>query len=314
MRLNFFIIIFALLSFLNAPAQLDNDTLIQRFANDMKKLVELNSHTPYGINFSLKEAVDIQTNATTEQIIEITTPYLNSNVLNAKNISFRLLADVLLKKEKDQSRREQIIEIICRNYLDNREDIQMVDNVLLMQKEKDFNNNAKKYISSLKDSLSRSRLPNDVCAKLLGIAQIKESIPFLWKIANRNITTIERYDVDILASLARLNEKEAGSILCDYYTSKIDRNDKYYRYIVISKNMAFAIDSSILMLLIKELKILGPNAGFREYDTGFNASQYLGFSIASMLKNYPYSKDDYNLKPQLLDWSNQTANYELAEK
>jgi hypothetical protein len=315
MTKNFILVVPLLFLFHGIFAQSESDTLVQRFRNDIKILIDTNSHIQYYVDWRFQEANDLEQNANAEQMIKVTRPYLNSAVLNAKDICFHLLANTLSKKVKDQKQKEQIVELFCQNYLNTSSDIDMVDNVLLMQKGKDFNINAKNYISSLKDSLSRSRLPNDICAKLLALAQIKESVPFLWKIVNKSISTIQRQDVDILASLARMDEKEAGIMLCNYYKSKIDRNDKYYRYVVISKNMAFSMDSTVLMLLVTELKALGPNASFWEYDSGFNASQYLGARIASMLKNYPFAKEDYNLQArQLLDWLNQTKNYELAEK
>src|SRR5215203_6299688 len=177
------VIAFFLTGILSATAQQGDTISTHGFAADLAQLVKLNNSTPNLINLSDSEAINLYANATVEQIIEITKPYLTSFELNAKNVCLSLLGDALFKKAKTQRQKQQLVEVLCMNYLDSDQDIQVVDNILLQQSQKDFTPAAKEYVSRLLSPEAKSL--DDVCAKLLAVAQIKESIPALWKFVNK---------------------------------------------------------------------------------------------------------------------------------
>jgi hypothetical protein len=305
------VIAFILTGFLSATAQQGDTILTLSFAADLAKLVKLNSSTVHSIDVSGKEAINLEANATVEQIIEITKPYLTSSELNAKYICRHLLGDALFRKVKNERQKQQLVEVLCKNYLDSDHDIQVVANTLLQQSEKDFTPAAKEYISSLLDPKPKSLY--DVCAKLLAIAQIKESIPALWKILNKQIETMTLSDVNVLASLARMGEKKASLLLCNYYNYHKNRTD--YRYIFASKSLAFSLDSSVLYCLIDDFRTLDLSTSFQDVDASFSPGGYLAIYISAMIKNYPYPKEDYKVdKKQLLAWLNETAQIELEQK
>ena len=304
------VIAFFLTGILSATAQQGDTISTHGFAADLAKLVKLNNSTPNLINLSGSEAINLYANATVEQIIEITKPYLTSFELNAKNVCLSLLGDALFKKAKTERQKQQLVEVLCMNYLDSDQDIQVVDNILLQQSQKDFTPAAKEYVSRLLSPEAKSL--DDVCAKLLAVAQIKESIPALWKFVNKPIETMSLSDVEVLASLARMGEKKAGLLLCNYYNYHKNRTD--YRYISASKNMVFSLDSAVLHCLIDDFRTMDISTIFRDGDTGFYPSGYLAEQITSMLNNYPYPKQYKSDPKQLQTWLNETTRLELEQK
>jgi hypothetical protein len=185
-----------------------------------------------------------------------------------------------------------------------------------MLSEKDFNSNAKKYIGALIDSLPKFSYGN--CAQLMAIAQIKKNIPALWKIGKKDIEKMHRADIDVLASLARMGEKEAAVLLCNYYSSAWNKRErqgvstKYY--VSFANQLAFSLDRTVLDCLIADLRSF--DISFKEHGSDYFwwPGQHLGIQIVSMLKNYPYPKE-YQLDPnKLLEWLNSTDQYELKEK
>jgi len=305
-----FLIASLITGFLTANCQESKTIATEVFSDDMKKLVALNSSLPDVVNLAHKEAVNIMTNATARQMIEITGPYLNSAILNAKTLCLDLLNEALFKKAVTQIEKQEIVEVLCKNWLNDDRDIQLVDNSLLRLSEKDFNPAAKKYLTAL---ILHPKFSYALSGQLLAMAQIKASIPTLWKIVNRDIATMTHSDVDILAALARMDEKEAGKILCNYYNSTKNRTD--YRYIFISRNLAFSLDSTVVDCMIKDFKTLDIEKSFRDGDSGFYPAGYLGANIAAMLRNYPFTKQEFYVDTkQLLNWLNQTSKFELELK
>ena len=296
--------------YLNINSQETDTNSTQRFSEDLKKLVALNSSLPNVVDLRHKEAVNIMTNATARQIVKITAPYINSTILNAKNLCLSLLNDALFKKAKIQLQKQEIVEMLCKNYLSNDHDIQVVSGSLFRLTEKDFNPAAKKYIAELLDPEPRSF--HSIVGKLLAVAQVRESIPWLWKVVNKDIKMMTHHDVDILASLARMNEKQAARLLCGYYNNTKNRTD--YRYIFISGNLAFSLDSTVLNCMVNDFKTLDLEKVFRDGDTGFYPAGHLGTGIAMMLKNYPYQRDFYVDTKLLLNWLNQQKQVDLVEK
>ena len=303
------------IAFIKAPCQLSTTESTQSFAEDLKKLIVINSSTEGVHNFAGPEAVNLS-NATASQVVEITSPYHQSEILNAKGVCFYYLSHAVLKKETSHEQKMQLVEIICRYYLSTDREVQVNDNVLLMLREKDFNANAKKYIGALIDSLPKFSYGN--CAQLMAVAQVKKNIPALWKIANKNIETMQRGDIDVLASLARMGEKEAAVLLCNYYSSAWNKRErqgvsaKYY--VTFANQLAFSLDRIVFDCLVADFK----NFDFSFKENGGDyfwwPAQHLGKQIAEMLTNYPYPKD-YNLDPyKLLEWLKSTNKYELKEK
>lgn len=307
------LIAFLLTGFLTVNCQETQETqttATKVFSDDMKKLVALNSSLSDVVNLAHKEAVNIMTNATARQMIEITGPYLNATILNAKSLCLALLHTALFKKATTQMEKQEIVEILCKNWLSDDRDIQSVDNSLLQLSEKDFNLTAKKYLTAL---ILHPKFSYALSGKLLAVAQIKASIPTLWKVVNRDIATMTHRDVDILASLARMNEKEAGKILCEYYNSTKNRTD--YRYIFISTNLAFSLDSSVLDCMIKDFKTIDIEKSFHDGDYGYYPAGHLGANILAMVKNYPFPKQEFYVDTkQLWNWLNQTTKFELEQK
>lgn len=305
------VIVLAAFDFINGYGQVKIAVRTEVLATDLKKLIELNSHTPNLINLSGKESINISDNASVMQVIEITDPYMNDETLNAKSVCIHFLSEVLIKKAETQKQREQVVEILCRNYLNEKQLYNV--GILLMLKEKDFNSTAKKYIAALIDS--PRVFYNATCYKLLGLAQIKKSIPVLWKLISEcsEENGTEYNKLDIWASLARMNEKKAVIILCKYYDSV--KNVKGYAGVFIAKHLAFSMNDLTLDCLVKNYKKMDLKYVYRDGDSGYTPSQVLGGAITAMLKDYPYKKEEYNIDTQLLlDWLNQTKHYELAEK
>lgn len=289
--------------------QQTDKSLKNDFNEEMKKLVELNSHTENLINLSGKEAINIYENANVNQVIQITAPYINSKTTNSRKLSLFLLFHIF-PKAKTLTERQQIVEIICQNYLSGN-DIQILDNFLAFLSEKDFNNSAKKEVEKL--IYSNFKLDAALKAKWLSYAQIKEASPILWQTVKKNPQFFEQSDLTILASLARLGEKKAGVQICNYYKSTINRTD--YRYVFTAKQIAFSLDKTVLQCLVDDYKTMDINWKYRDGDTGFIPSQILGGAITEMIKNYPYKKGEYNINAkQLLDWLNRNNHYELNEK
>jgi hypothetical protein len=304
------LIAFLITGFLTAKCQQTETETTKVFSDDMKKLVALNSSLPDVVDLRHKEAVNIMTNATARQMIEITEPYLQSTILNAKTICLDLLNTALFKKPVTQMEKQEIVELLCKNWLNDDRDIQLVDNSLLRLSEKDFNPAAKTDLTAL---ILHPRFSYALSGKLLAVAQIKASIPTLWKVVNRDIATMTHSDIDILASLARMNEKEAGKIICEYYNSTKNRTD--YRYIFISTNLVFSLDSTVLDCMIKDFKTMDIEKSFRDGDSGYYPAGHLGANIVAMLKNYPFPKQEFYVDTkQLLNWLNQASMFELEEK
>ena len=181
------------------------------FADDMKRLVELNTRENT-YDLSSKEAVNIYENANVSQIIEITVSYINSKVLNERELSLRLLQHAFSRKAKALSERQILLEIILENYLEDRKS-HLTDNFLPSLAEKDFNSSAKTIIKKLMYSKSISSYAYN--AKWLSYAQINESVPTLWGYVKKDSKHFDKEEVAILASSARLVGKEAGISLCD---------------------------------------------------------------------------------------------------
>jgi len=307
-------------AFVKTPCQVLITESTLAFAEDLKKLIVINSSIEGLYNFAGPEAINLS-NASPSQVIEITSPYHNSEIMNAKGVCFYYLSHALFKNEIAQQQKQQIVEIICRYYLTTDREVQVNDNVLLMLSEKDFNANAKKYIGALIDSLPKFSYGN--CAQLMAVAQVKKSIPALWKIANKNIETMERSHIDILTSLARMGEKEAAVLLCKYYSSAWNKRErpaaatKYY--VTFAKQLVFSLDTTVFDCLVEDFKNfdLSIKENSRDYygrDYFWWPGQSLGIQITDMLKSYPYPKD-YNLDPyKLLEWLKSTNKYELKEK
>jgi hypothetical protein len=290
--------------------QIDTNS-IQTFASDIKKLISINSSIPDLIDLSGKEAENLFKNATIKQIIQITKPYLNSNILNSKMVCFALYAEVFTKKAKMKSQKQELTEILCKNYLNSDHEIQVVHNILEQRSEKDFTLIAKKYIEGLLNPMLK--YPQYICAKIVAVAQIKEGIPHLWRYVNKNIETMTTSDIDILASLARLGENRAGLLLCKYYNYQKNRTD--YRYIFSSRNLAFSLDSNVLKCMIEDFKTLDLSVSFRESDSGFYPAGYLAENICAMLKNYPYTKSYNSNAKILLTWlTEEVTKLELEQK
>lgn len=284
----------------------NDDSLKTDFKKKMKKMVEMNSFTENLIDFSGKEAVNISENVTVTQMIEVTAHYLNSKILNSKKLSLFLLFHAFSNKAQTLEERQKIVEIVCRNYLNENETL-LLNNFISLLSEKDFNKIAKKQVAEL--IYSKSKYAEN--SKWLAFAQIAESIPFLWKSVKKNPKTLRKNDLTILAALARLGEKNAGVILCDYYRNHKNRTD--YQYVFNAKQIAFSLDNNVLDCLINDYKTMDIFWNFRDGDTCFIPSQVVGEAITGMIKNYPYQK--YNINPkQLLDWLNQNNYYELNEK
>jgi hypothetical protein len=91
-------ITFLSIGFLKANCQETTAISTQIFSDEFKKLVTLNSSIPNLIDLSGKEAINITTNASARQIMEITHPYLTSTITNAKSLCLSLLNIALLKK------------------------------------------------------------------------------------------------------------------------------------------------------------------------------------------------------------------------
>ena len=299
---------------IHCRAQTNDSTLA--FAKSLKKLITLNSLHDGSIDLSGREAINLEANATTAQLIEITAPYLKSKITNAKKLCIFLLTGALFKKAKSLEQRQQIVEIVCKYYLTNSTEIQIIDNVLLQATEKDFNANAKKYIAALMDSVPK--FSYGICAQLSAIAQVKESIPAIWKVVNRDITTMQGADIDVLASLARMGEKEAGVLLCNYYNSEWCKREKpgllIKSYVRFAKQMAFSLDRTVLDCLISDFRNFDMTIKDNGVDYFWWPASYLGTQIAGMLKNYPYQKEFQFDPHQLLGWLNATSRYELADK
>jgi len=307
---NFILIMILLLTaFSKMKSQVNSNISKNTFSKDFKKLVELNSHLEHVVDLRHKEAVNILDHATATQVVEIVTPYIQSGILNTKSLCWSMLADALFKKAKSGAEKQKIVEVLCKNYLSNNIDLQTVDNTLFRMKAKDFNANSKKYIAALIDSLPR--FDNRICAKLLAVAQIRESIPVLWKIA-KDIQTMEKGDLDILAALARMNEKEAGIILCNFYNSK--KNNKDFKHVFLAEHLAFSLDKNVIDCMIADFKTIDTAIKFSEYDSGYWPSSHLAGWIATMIGNYPYPNDEFMAKPkQLLEWLNKKENLYLLE-
>jgi len=297
--------------FFIVPAQVKITIPINVLEKDISKLVELNDHTPGLVDMSGREAVRLMDSATALQIIKITAPYMSSSVTNAKTVCENLLARALLMKTESQLQKETIVEILCKNYL-NENEFYKVHTILLTLTQKDFNEKAKQYVTSI---INNPGVCNDRAAyTVLGLAQIKKSIPFLWKQVGEGGNNIGmQTKLDIWASLARMGEKKAALLLCNYYDSV--RKEKGYWSIFAAKQMAFAMDRHVLGCLVSDYKKIDIKYSYRDGDTGFHPAQVLGGAITVMLKEYPYKKGEYNIDPQqLLDWLNQRKQYLLAEK
>ncbi|HET6227520.1 MAG TPA: hypothetical protein VFF27_14655 [Bacteroidia bacterium] len=323
MRAAFFFIVFlGSISILTSGQQSNtvtkNQISITQLTNDMKRLVELNIPIKNGLDLSGNEAENLN-HATVSQLIQVTTPYLNSAIPNSRNLCQRLLMHALLYQVKNEADKQKVVEILCAHFLD-KENFHFLNTTLLVLTEKDFNKTAKKHIARLIDDLPGSDY--GLSAQFLSVAQIKQSIPLLWKFVDTNFKTMQREDIDVLASLARMKEKRAGILLCEYYNSDfnkwgdfLNKTGDFSRHFFIAKNLAFSLDSTVLSCLIKEFRAIDINYSFRDGDYGFYPAQYLGACIASMIKNYPFDKEDYSLKPkQLLDWVNNTNDIQIKDR
>jgi hypothetical protein len=124
------------------------------------------------------------------------------------------------------------------------------------------------------------------------------------------------FPIDILASLARMNEKRASVLLCKFYDSTKNRTD--YRYVFIAESMAFSLDSVVMECLIDDFKSIDPAIKFSQGDSGYWPSWILGEQIIAALKFYVQKKFigiDYFEPHKLRDWLDNPANsHDLVEK
>lgn len=102
------------LSFLNTNCQTNIDSLNKVFASDMKKLIEINNNKGGVIDFSGQAAINLEYKANVNQIINVTTPYLDTNINNSKFLCYSLLSGALFKKAKTQKEKESLVEVLCR--------------------------------------------------------------------------------------------------------------------------------------------------------------------------------------------------------
>lgn len=307
-----FNLVMAALIATQATASSQDSIPVDSFARDLKKLIEINSEHQDIINLAGKEAIHITDHATASQIVAITAPYMRSKVQNAKHLCLILLNTALFNKLATPDQRAEITAIICKHYLQNDTDLQMAARNLLRLRARDFNNSARLSIATLIEN-GLPKFNYGFCAKLLGIAQVKESIPVLWKIVNRDIATMERGDLDILAALSRMDEKEAGVLLCKYYQNAVNRTD--YRHVFLAHSLAFSLDKNVLTCLIDNFKTIDPALTFHSGDSYFNPSRHLGIHIVSMLKSYPYADREFSVDPvRVAEWLSSSGNLELADK
>jgi len=301
--------------FYNARSQSTVDTSTTAFAAVLKKLIALNSTQENILNFGGQEAVSLLM-ATGTQIVEITAPYHHSEIKNAKAVCFHLLSQAIFEKQINQQQKLELVEILCRNYLATDHELQTNDNVLLQLGEKDFTANARKCIAALADSVPSFNY--GVCARLSAVAQIKENIPVFRRYVNRDIYTMQKVDLDVLASLARMDDTVAAELLCTYYNSEWNKRErsgvvtKYY--VGFAKQLAFSLNRTVLDCLVADFRNFDLAIKERGSDYFWWPAQYLGIQIVSMLKNYPYP-GDYQLDPyQLLQWLNENPVVVLNEK
>ena len=291
---------------------------ITQLTKDMKSLVEINIPRKNGLDLSGNEALNLNS-ATVSQLIQVTIPYLNSAIPNSRYLCQRLLMHALFYQVKNEPEKQRVVEILCKNFL-NKENFHFLNTTLPILNEKDFNSAAKKYVARLIDNLPGSDY--GLSAQFLSVAQIRQSVPLLWKFVDTNFKTMQHRDLDVLASLARMKEKKAGILLCEYYNSDfnkwgdvLNKTGDFWRHFLIAENLAFSLDSTVLSCLIKEFRAIDINYYLRDGDSGFYPAQYLGACIASMIKNYPFEKEDYSLKPkQLLDWLNNTNDIQIKDR
>lgn len=300
-----------------------NDTLlheqisITELANNMKNLVELNSSPEGATDLSTIDAVKLE-QASFRQIVQVTAPYLHAGTQATHICQHFLLHFLHPLKKASEAERQELIEIVCRNFLDDK-NFRFTDSQLDLLSEKDFNDAAKKYLEGLIKNLRTTYYFGPI-AQLLSVAQITKSIPTLWEIVDTNFEKMQHRDIEVLASLARMNEKKAGILLAEYYNSSfnyfgdpITKKGDFCRHFILAKKLAFSLDKNVLNCLIKEFRTIDINYAFRDGDTGFYPAQYLGACIASMIKDYPYEKESYSLKPkQLLEWLD-TNNIQLKD-
>jgi hypothetical protein len=285
---------------------LKKQSSITELASDMQRLVELNRPIKNGLDLSGVEAVNLN-HATVSQLIQVTTPFINSSIPNSKYLCEALLMHALFYQSKNEREKQKVVEVLCKNFL-ARESFHFLNNTLLVLTEKDFTDTAKKYIEGLIDDLTT--LDYGLAAQFLAVAQITKSIPFLWKRVDTNFKTMRHSDLDVLASLARMKETKAGILLSTYYNSSFNKwgdfttkTGDFCRHFYIAKNLVFSLDATVLDCLIKEFRAIDINYSFRDGDSGFYPAQYLGACIASMINNYPYEKESYSLRPkELLEW------------
>ncbi len=301
--------LFTLLLFIASFSSSAQVRFTASFADDLAKLIDINKARNGLIDFSGKEAVSLE-DADANQIVEITSPYLHSTVVNGREICIHLLGETLFKKPVTPSQKNQLLNIICKNFLDG-DCIHTASVILLQYNRKDFSPEAVDCIAKLSDSLSVIA-EIDNCAQLLSLVQVKKSIPALWKVANKNIATIGQTDIAILASLARMDETEAAVLLCNRYNYIKSNAD---RQVYIAKFLAFSLHPTVLKCLVKDYKLIDINKHYRDGDELINPGLTLAAAIVSMLNNYPYEKNEFKVDPkQLLSWLNTTKQYELIEK
>jgi hypothetical protein len=202
MRAAFFFIVFlGSISILTSGQQSNtvtkNQISITELTNDMKRLVELNIPIKNGLDLSGNEALNLN-HATVSQLIQVTTPYLNSSIPNSRYLCQTLLMHALFYQVKNEARKTKSGRNLCAHFLD-KENFHFLNTTLLVLTEKDFNKTAKKHIARLIDDLPGSDY--GLSAQFLSVAQIKQSIPLLWKFVDTNFKTMQREDIDVLALL-----------------------------------------------------------------------------------------------------------------
>ncbi len=308
-------IFFCLITRVAGSAQPGTDVKTDSLRNDFNRLLLLNTGINYA-TFNNPEGARIQSVATAAQIIAIVPPLLATGDPVAKKVCWSIVGRALLHKPNTLTERKSLVEILCQYYLQSDYDLQTIDNILVQLHADDFSEASKNHIRILFNPAPKFSYGD--AARIVAVTQVKESIPALWKIANKNIETMRRGDIDVLASLARMGEKEAAVLLCNYYSSAWNKRErqgvstKYY--VTFANQLAFSLDRTVLDCLVTDFKNFDLSIKTNGGDYFWWPAQHLGKQITDMLKNYLYLKD-YNLDPyKLLEWLNSTNKYELKEK
>lgn len=291
------------------------DTATETLRNDLKRLLSINTGLGY-TTFDNPEGGRIESNATAAQIIEIVPPFLATNDPVAKKVCWPILGRAVLQKKNTLEQRRAIVQIICRHYLQNNEDLQTVDNILIQLHSKDFNEASKKHINKLLETGTNFYLAE--AAQIIAMAQLKEKIPVLWSFVEKDIAEMERSDAVVLSALARMDDNIAAEKLCQLYQlerKKPDQKGLAKRHSVTrATELAFALHRTTLFCLLADFNQIDLNEKESGADYFWWPAQFLGEKIVSMLHNYPVMKE-FGFDPyQLKYWLSMTHVFEISEK